>query len=415
MTHANSESLTHPEETIAQSVIRYHYMDNVRALAMFVGVLFHASLAYSPLFHNLWFTTGNESSAAIDMVAVFTHLFRMPVFFLISGFFAIMMIQKRGLFGYIKNRSLRILLPFIIFFPILAFSIMVSIGWAMEHVDHLSPMLQFIKMMANNPDAAPPPLSTMHLWFLFNLFLFVLMAAILYRFKFFHSQFVSKIASVKFIIFILPLFMVPSMFTQTAPHPAPEKFYPELWSFGFYGVFFLLGGVIFLKQRLLDELAVYKNILLVLSLISYGVFYLTLPKTFSAEDIMKASADGFDPDWVHLHVAILEAYIAVYMTLYCLLIGKQLLNRQNKILKLISDSSYWVYLIHLPILLLIQFALADVDMNMWLKFLMSTFTTFFIGLVSYVLFVKWTPIGWLLNGRKKEINKNSVPLVEERT
>ena len=33
---------------------RIHYMDNLRALAMLAGVVFHAAFAYSPLMHPLW-------------------------------------------------------------------------------------------------------------------------------------------------------------------------------------------------------------------------------------------------------------------------------------------------------------------------------------------------------------------------
>jgi len=411
MTHANISKLsTQPEETATQAVVypetRYHYLDNVRALAMFAGVLFHAALAYSPLMHSFWFTSGSENSASIDIVIFFVHLFRMPVFFLVSGFFAIMLIQKRGLSSFLKNRSMRILLPFIIFYPLLGAAIFFAIGWALENVENLSPMLQFIKTMQNNPDAPPPPLSTMHLWFLFNLFLFVLTSVALYKFNFFQSKLVQKISSAKFILFVLPLLMIPAMFTQPAPHPAAEKFYPELWSFGFYGLFFILGCLIFLKQSLLDELEPYKNVLLVVSILAYAVFYYLLPATIPLEELMATATGGFDPTWSHINVVVCEVFIAVYMTIYCLLLGRKFLNKQNSALKLISDSSYWVYLFHLPVLLMIQFALTDVEINMWLKFFISTFVTFLTAMLSYLLLVRWTPIGWILNGRKK--NKSVV-------
>jgi peptidoglycan/LPS O-acetylase OafA/YrhL len=409
MTHNNSAGLTQPKERPIsaenldnkQSRVRYHYLDNLRALAMFVGVIFHAALAYSPLLQNLWFTSGTDTSPVIDYFSFFTHLFRMPVFFLISGFFAIMMIQKKGLGGFLKNRVLRILLPFIIFFPLLAIVIMSAIGWALDNVESLSPMLQFVKVMSNNPDAPPPPLTTMHLWFLFNLFLFVLVTALLFKLNFFKSKIFENLSSIKFFLIVLPLLMVPAMISQSVPHPAPEKFYPELWSFGFYGLFFILGCMIFLKQSLLDELSAYKNFLLIISILAYSLFYYALPTTISFEAII-ASAGGIELSWAQFMMAVLESYIAVFMTLYCLIIGKQLLDRQNKVLRLISDSSYWVYLIHLPILLMIQFYLADVEVGMWIKFVISTIVTFIIGLLSYIFLVKQTPVGWLLNGRKNK-------------
>lgn len=407
MTHAYISNFSNQsEETVIQPATlletRYHYLDNIRALAMLLGIVFHAALAYSPLVHDFWFSASNESATSIDTVTFFTHLFRMPLFFLVSGFFAIMLLQKRGIAGFLKNRSMRILLPFIIFFPFLAAAIFAVIAWALENVENLSPMLLLIQEMQNTPGAPKPPLSTMHLWFLFNLFLFTLTTSVLYKFNFFQSKLVSKISSAKFIIFVFPLLMIPAMYSQPAPHPAAEKFYPQLWSFGFYGLFFILGCVIFLKQHLLEEFEPYKHILMVVSLLAYIVFYNLLPATITVEELMTNVNGGFIPTWKHIYMAVCETYIAVYMTIYCLLLGKKLLNKQSKTLKLISDSSYWVYLIHLPILLMIQFSLIDVEMNMWLKFFISTSLTFIVAMMSYLLLVRSTPIGWLLNGRKKK-------------
>ena len=404
MTHSTMrEAIPHPEETEninSQVSQRLHYMDNLRALAMFIGVLFHAALAYSPLLHNLWFTTGAQSSPLIDIVSFFTHLFRMPVFFLISGFFALMLIQKRGLSGFLKNRTLRIFIPFIIFLPLLTVAIMASLGWAIDNVENLSPLLSFFKMMQDIPDTPPSPISTMHLWFLYYLFIFVILTAILYESKFFKIALLGRITSPKFILTIFPLLLVPALFTVVSPHPAPDKWYPELWSFGFYGLFFLLGSLIFIKQEVLEQFNKYKHGLLLVSIAAYAYFYSTLPKTISTEMIMFMMS-GMKMELSHLPVAIAEAYISVYMTLYCLILGRQYLNKQNKVLKLISDSSYWVYLIHFPLLLIIQFYLLDVEMNMWIEFIISSFLTFGIGIFSYIILVRHTPIGWLLNGKKK--------------
>ncbi len=151
---------------------------------------------------------------------------------------------------------------------------------------------------------------------------------------------------------------------------------------------------------------------MIVSLVVYTYFYYSLPASLSVQELMAAASGEYIVKLSNLPVAICEAFIAVYMTIYCLLLARQLLNKQSRVLKLIADSSYWVYLIHLPLLLVIQFALANVEMNMWLEFLLSTFATFFIGVVSYLLLVKRTPIGWLLNGRKK---KSSDPVQQHNT
>lgn len=398
--HDHSAHIEKTQNVSIEDNVRLHYMDNIRALAMLMGIIFHAALAYGPLLQNMWLTSSPDNAIIFDVFSFFSHLFRMPVFFFISGFFAMMMIQKKGIKGFIKHRSIRVLLPLIIFLPLVAMGLLAAIDWSLNNTENPSPIMSFIKMMQDMPDA-PQPLSTMHLWFLYYLYLFVLIVALLEKIGFFQLAIIQKCLSPVFIICVLPLLLVPALYTVIAPHPAPDKWYPEIWSFGFYGLFFLSGSMVFLKQEILNQLNPYKHILLLLSLIIYAYFYTQLPETFSPEMLM-ALAGGFQPESSHLPIALAEAYISVFMTLYCLIIGKQLLNKSNKWLKLIADSSYWIYLIHFPVLMMIQFYLLDIHISIWLKFLISCLLTFTIGLSSYVILVKHTPIGWLLNGRKRK-------------
>ena len=115
-----------------------------------------------------------------------------------------------------------------------------------------------------------------------------------------------------------------------------------------------------------------------------------------------ATAGGIPFSWRHLGISVLEAIVAVHMTFVCLVAGQSLLDRANKAMRLVADSSYWVYIIHLPVLFMIQYLLLDVNWNLWIKFACSSLGTLAIGFVSYLLLVRWTPIGWLLNGRRRQ-------------
>ena len=88
---------------------RYHALDALRAYAMFLGVVLHASMAYIPIVP--W---GSNDPAAADWVGLILlgiHGFRMQLFFVISGFFTLMLLQRRGVQNIIKHRFLRILIP----------------------------------------------------------------------------------------------------------------------------------------------------------------------------------------------------------------------------------------------------------------------------------------------------------------
>lgn len=385
---------------------RYHYMDNLRALAMLLGIFFHASLAYSPMMSQLWLAADGQHSVVVDFVAFFSHLFRMPLFFVVAGFFTFMLFEKRGIGATLKNRGLRITLPFVIFVPMVVIGVISVIHWAVNNVEQQPAMLKVIGSMMNNPDAPQPPFSTMHLWFLFNLSWFYLIAALVYRFKLHQSRPVKKLMQPQWLVTILPLLMVPALLSQAVPHPAAERIYPELWSLGYYGVFFLFGLMLFHYQALIDQLAKYATALLLFSVIGYCVFYSTLPAVVSLEDAMKSMTTGMELTPTHGLQVVLECYIGVTMTLWCIVMGKKWLDSESKTLRYFADSSYWVYILHMPLVFLIQYLLIDIDINMWLKFLLCSFGTLAIGMLSYALLVRATPIGTLLNGKRKPMFKS---------
>ena len=388
------------------STSRIHYMDNIRAFAMLLGVFFHASLAYSPLMSQVWMGASTDNADYIDFIAFYTHGWRMPLFFLVAGFFGALLYEKRGAGAVIKNRSLRILLPLIIFLPLLTIAIIAIFSWAVQAVSNPSPMLALISTMLNKPDAPSPPISTMHLWFLYYLIWFY---ALTLLFLFIHRKLNTKhidwiMPAVKHpIVFLLllPLVLVPSMLSQFSPLPAPEQLSPALWAFGFHGIFFVLGWVIYKHPRLLDAIQPFMWPLLFIGFAYYIIYYSFMPSSFTMMDAMHNLTNSPELTLTQAIKAGSEAYLSMYTALAVLLIGKRFFDRQSKTALFISRSSYWVYIVHLPLVWILQFLLLDTDLPMLIEFAISAFGTIAIGMLTYVLFVSWSPIGWLLNGRKK--------------
>ena len=87
------------------------------------------------------------------------------------------------------------------------------------------------------------------------------------------------------------------------------------------------------------------------------------------------------------------------MTLWCLLAGKRWLDRKRATMRWLADASYWVYLVHLPLLFAIQYRLLDLQMHWSAKFAIATTATFALSFASYQWLVRPTPIGWLLDGK----------------
>ncbi len=389
---------TTAESRLYNGELRLYYMDNLRALAMLWGVLFHAALAYSPMSHNIWLSADLRNSEVVDIILWFTHIFRMPLFFLIAGFFCAYLVKKRGIGGMLKNRALRILLPLIIFLPFCFLAIFSGLMSAVAQVQQKSPMLEMVAFAMANPGTPSPPPSTMHLWFLYNLLFFCVFTWVLSYLNWEWLR--SRLVTIHPVIFLLafPVLLIPALCSVSAPYPAPDSFLPQLWSFGFFGIFFTVGYLMFAIDNFVERFKPYRLMLILTSLVIYVVYYLIIPKQISITPVPVIF-------WKKIIAATCEAYIAVWMTFACLVLGKTWLNSQNKIMRIIADSSYWIYIIHLPLLFAIQYQLMDKPWNWLTKLGVSAGVALAIGLVSYLLLVRWTPIGWMLNGRKqKEIN-----------
>lgn len=137
------EQLPLIESTPAPLVLekkRYHDLDALRAFAMLLGIALHGAISFFPM--PIWSAqdihqpevsvpvqlvetlgqAGLESPRSVnlyEMVMHAIHGFRLPLFFLVSGFFTAMLWRTRGLKQMTKHRAERILLPLVIFLPII--------------------------------------------------------------------------------------------------------------------------------------------------------------------------------------------------------------------------------------------------------------------------------------------------------
>lgn len=374
---------------------RLYFMDNLRALAMMAGVVFHASLAHSIMLQNIWPSANAERSSIVDLIAWFPHIFRMPLFFLIAGFFAALIVHKRGIGGLLKNRALRILLPLVIFLPLCMWAVIASLLHAAGSVEHKSAVLGMVAYAMANPGVPPPPPTTMHLWFLYNLVFFYILTWVFYLFD--GSRIRHFFMQLKPFTFIaaFSLLLLPALVSQGAPFPAPDSFLPQLWAFGFFGLFFMVGYWVYSELDFIDKFQPYWKLLLVLSIALYAIFYWLIPKEVS---MVPAPVEM----WKKITITACESVIAVAMTLVCLVLGKSYLNSHNRFMRMLSDSSYWIYIVHVPLLFAIQYQLMDKSWNLIVKLGVALGLTLIIGLASYFALVRWTPIGWMLNGKRKK-------------
>lgn len=98
---------------------RFYDLDALRAVAMFLGIVLHSAFIVLPEAQPLrdnWPiydpTVGDDPT--YYLVIEIIHGFRMPVFFLLSGFFTALVWQRRGLQAMAHQRLRRVGIPFVV-------------------------------------------------------------------------------------------------------------------------------------------------------------------------------------------------------------------------------------------------------------------------------------------------------------
>lgn len=379
---------------------RIHYLDNLRALAMILGVVLHAGLAYAEPAQEVWLATDSQSSVVIDVSIWFIHLFRMGLFYLLSGYFAALLVKRKSVKKFLVNRGIRIALPMILFFPFLAGAMMLVIiaALSMEYEKR-----GLMGLIARTIEAGPSAggdstdqgtLGWMHLWFLYYLLIFSLLAALCTRWPSIRFDWLFKR---RWLMMLAPLVLAPSVAWVGVPLPAAESFVPVLWPLGFYGLFYWAGWQLFGRESSLDKLRPYVWLILLGSLLLYVPYYLYLPELSIDVAIARKTTLPAAPLFIE---SILTAYLSVSLTIVSLLLGQRFLSSYSGWMRFVADASYWVYLVHLPIVLLLQTLLVPLEVNVWLKFAFTTSSTLVACMATYVVFVRYTPIGWMLNGKR---------------
>ena len=75
---------------------------------MLLGIALHAALSFVPF---PWMVQDSRQSELFGVLFFAIHGFRMPLFFVISGFFTAMLCRQKGLTALLKHRAKRVLLP----------------------------------------------------------------------------------------------------------------------------------------------------------------------------------------------------------------------------------------------------------------------------------------------------------------
>ncbi len=400
---------------------RIHGLDALRAIAMILGVFLHASIAYKVGYHQgYWVKDATHNGFFYDFVYFWVNSFRMPAFFLLAGFFARLLYLKIGIKKFSIHRIKRIILPFvaslIIILPITVVPFYFSKlfyeqGLSFEESKNMS--LQFFVDWFTFKDYQ----GIMHLWFLHNLivlYVFALVSLVLNhyikissKFKFLDRLFHVFKNQPHVFVFLsaLPIAGVVMLYDSPIPFIWTGLF-PQNPQLLYYGFFFLIGW--FLHRN---------------------VFYLeNFNKNFWLYLVLGTGLSVFLLAWLNNLEGQPTIAVLLFKLLYALqgnllvfgMIGcfNTIFNKNSSFLRYLSDSAYWVYLIHIPFVVGLQMLLFDSSIPGFLRFWIVCIGALFACFFSYHFFVRYNGIGSFLHGKRHKkddafLKKNKVHIAKQ--
>jgi hypothetical protein len=381
---------------------------------MLLVVVLHAALAYGrvPIPNLIWVVQDPAAHWSFDVLCWWTLGISSP-FFLMSGFFAADLYAARGPRAFLVNRLKRILVPYLVggsFILPATFFVWVG-GWMISGSCSLR---EFLRMKFHAKGFQHNLYGPAHLWSLE--YLVVMLAAywcllqvrdlLGWRWDGLSrgAGWVGRRLASTWRPFSLA---VPTTLILWAGHrhvgidaimDRQNSFIPETYRLLHNAVFFAVGVVLHRhRATLLARLTTGHLAYLALSLPVFGARAwliqrdLASPLTGPAAWALAATGSMFT--WL-ISFGFLGLALAAF-------------HRPRPFIRYLADSSYWIYLCHLPIVGLLQVDLWAVPAPALVKFLTVVMATQVLGLASYHVMVRYTVLGVWLHGRRNRVGPGS--------
>lgn len=322
-----------------------HYWDPLRALLMLLGIPYHASLLYS---HALpWDIKDFGTSTLLSALGAALVTFRMPAFFLVAGYFSIMVIGKKGKTPWLRQRFLRLGVPFIVAVLLLGPSQL----FLLQLASVAKGDIPADRLLENLPGLLRPSERwIMHLWFLPALIVYsVLLAGIL------------------FLAERPPLAYIRDWFSSLRQRQKPLFFaalciLPVVWELLIYGSGLLAAkggsGLFLLYERASDPYARYLPFFLVGALLHrdrslFHRFRQTglLTGVIAVAAVATAVTLRLQHPFSNSALLVLMSAIAAVATSRLLIdLACRYFDRPHRLARRMTDASFTIYLFHHPLI-----------------------------------------------------------------
>jgi glucan biosynthesis protein C len=349
-------------QVMQDNINRIHFMDSMRSVLMMLGVVIHSSNVFDPA--RDWSIYSQNSSMIAGYLGDLIHLFRIPAFFVVSGFFCVLTMKKYRVGKFIRVRLKRIVIPLL--FTALTLNSIQAVFLTCTGFRRYD-MAQFLLEGG----------WVSHLWFLNNLIVYFIIAAALAAYLKTPTRIAEKFLGDMFssvpmiiVIFSMPFLTIMILMLNKIGFPLYSE---VLGAFNTYSIliylpYFAFGAILGCRNELLYRFSGINPI--VAALVITGSVLVMKHTPISNETIRRIT---------DVYLETLITWMAVSICYYAFY---KWFNKPSGKWLFLSDASYTVYLFHHLLVIAIGFLLIRLELHplfiMMILILIVTIITLYI-------------------------------------
>ena len=383
-------------------------LEAMRVASTLFVVLYHAALTYvaTPLRLTLWVAFEPSGHVAFDAFIYWVNGFAMPVFFLAAGISAPAACESRGPRTFLIHRGQRLLRPLLFgcltilpaFYLLWGYGLMVTGRLDLDH----------ILSWRFPPRVGHDLYGLGHLWFLEYLFLVCVAWCLGWMVRNRTSR--AKKGPSEEGPWTLRLFGSPWCPLALAVPTAAiflldsdtmlrvdNVIVPNAYRLAHYLVFFAVGGWI---SKIRDPRQMFARHGRLYLALSCAVFALMWPLL-----IQHAAAPL--AGWGRVGFCVLAALFPWLIVFGALGVLLEANRGKGPVMRFLTEASFWVYLVHVPIVALMQLVLLPTTWPVPLKFAVVSAVALVASYASYGPLVRHSLIGSIINGARKRAPKGA--------
>ena len=309
---------------------------------MLLGVILHASASFVvyPI-EALWPYKFEITHQYFDATLTIIHLFRIPVFYIIAGYFMALLLHKYGLKEVIRKRIKRIVIPFLL--GMLFLAPVVTFGFYVLITD-----VQNITNATIRDYLSIYYLNTVHFWFLYYLIFFYGVHLVGWQWR----RPILQGLKIKNSSFYWSVFLFQTLLLIILGNDSIH---------GDYSMVPPLGSVLYFMSYYVMGIWIYGHFEYFLRLTQFSVkttllaiFFTTVYLIFRDKEALLGAA---------YYWQVLESFLTIFAAASLVLtvfgVFTHLFAQPQKWIDLVAKSSYTIYMVHLPILVWLIYFLKD--------------------------------------------------------